>query len=205
MTILFADDHFLILEGLRDLVAQNFVGTHVITAVNKTELFEKIANESPDLLIQDIKFGNDNAKSFIDQLKKDHPELKIIILSSISDSSTINSFLKKTNGYILKSEPAETILEAIKTVAKGGNFISPEAKRITDALFSDPQFIPLTKRELDVVKEIMKEIPTKDIAKNLIISQKTVEMHRSNIYLKLDVSNITGLVKKVIGLDLLGS
>lgn len=205
MTILFADDHFLILEGLKDLVERSFPEAKVILAVNKSELFDKLSKESVDILIQDLKFGKDHAGDFLKEIKNEYQQTKILILSSISDASTIQKLYKKTNGYILKSEPTAVICDAIQAVVDGEKFMSPAAEKITKQLFNQPEIIPLTKRELDVVKEIMKEFPTKTIASNLQISEKTVEMHRANIYLKLDVSNMTGLVKKVIGQGLIDS
>ena len=203
MTILFADDHFLILEGLKELVLHSWPDAEIILATNKVELFKKLNHHKIDIIIQDIKFGEDNASDFLQEIYAYNPKIKILVLSSISDTSTINRFMKRTNGYILKTEPADIIIEGIDVVLQGGQFLSPKAKHYATALFSNQSTIPLTKRELDVVKEIMREFSTKDIAKNLQVSEKTVEMHRANIYLKLDVTNVTGLVKKVIGLDLI--
>jgi DNA-binding NarL/FixJ family response regulator len=203
MTVLFADDHFLVLEGLRDLLHKKNQNASVLLASNKSELFDQLKSKKPDLLIQDLKFGSDNAVEFIDDIYLLSPQIKILIFTSISDPSTINAMAKKTEGYILKTDPVETILEGIANVLQGEKYISPNAKKIANALINLNKEVHFTKRELDVIREIMKEIPIKTIAKNLQISDKTVEMHRSNIFLKLEVNNITGLVKKVIALGIL--
>ncbi|MFK8045485.1 MAG: LuxR C-terminal-related transcriptional regulator [Crocinitomicaceae bacterium] len=205
MKILFADDHYLILEGLKDLIINTFPNSEVFLATDKQQLFDLLNHHNIDVLIQDIKFGKDNAKDFLKELQTLHPSTKIIILSSISDPSTIQKLNTKTNGYILKTEPTEIICMGIKKVIEGEQFLSPKAEKITNRIFTFQTETSLTHRELDIVKEIMKEFPTKSIAKNLHISEKTVEMHRANIYSKLEVNNVTGLVKKVIGLGLIDS
>lgn len=203
MKILIADDHFLILEGLKDLVVKHYPTADVFLAVNKTELFDVLEKQNIQILIQDIKFGNDHASDFIGEITKSYPAIKTLVLSSISDPSTIQKLYNKTEGYILKTESSNCIVSAIENVLNNKKYLSPEAEKITNRVFSNDMIAPLTKRELDVIKEIMKELPNKIIAENLNISEKTVEMHRANIFLKLDVSNITGLVKKVIGLGLI--
>ena len=203
MKILFADDHFLVLDGLKDLIEKRIEGATVLLAADKNELFDKLEHHQPDLLIQDLKFGENNATDFLNTIIKKYPSLKLLILSSISDSTTIERMVKKTNGYIIKTEPTDIILEGIRSVINNEDFISPKAQKKLSEVLLDPTDIPLTSRELDIIREIMKEIPIKTIAKNLRISDKTVEMHRSNIYIKLNVSNITGLVKKVIALGII--
>jgi len=203
MKILFADDHYLILEGLKDLVTKTIPQSEVLLATDKLQLFDLLKHHKVDVIIQDIKFGKDNAADFLKELQTLYPSTKIIILSPISDPSTIQKLNRKTNGYILKTEPTEMICMGIQKVLKGEQFLSPKAEKIINSLFKFETDINLTKREIDIIKEIMKEFPTKSIAKNLEISEKTVEMHRSNIYAKLEVNNVTGLVKKVIGLGLI--
>lgn len=202
MRILLADDHQLILDGLLSVLTKQFPQAECRGVLNKTDLFETLRNESFDILIQDIKFGNDNAKDFLADLKQEFPSLKIVLLSTISDSVTIKQLSKKVDGYVLKSESLVEIKTAINRLSKGENYFSTLAQQKMDNLVPDDSII-LTKREREVLEVIMREKSIKQIAAELFISEKTVELHRSNLFIKLDVKNITGLVKKAIALNLL--
>lgn len=201
MKIIIADDHHLIVEGLKAAVQKSFPDFAISTAMNKKELFEILKSQKSDILIQDIKFGDTNAKDFIDELKSEYPKLKIILLSSVSDSVSIKQLSKKIDSYILKSESLDEIIAAINSLLEGTKYFSKEStKRLND--FKDEDIV-LSRREKEVLTVIMKEKSIKEIAEELFISEKTVEMHRSNLFVKLDVKNLTGLIKKAIALNLL--
>jgi DNA-binding NarL/FixJ family response regulator len=202
MKIILADDHHLILDGLKSVLEKHFSNVFVECALNLNSLLHHLENKQFDILIQDVKFGNDNFKEFVDTLNAQFPELKIIVLSSVSDSVSIRQLRKKISGYILKSESLDEIIEAVKHVKIGGFYFSSEAKKRLEE-FSGSDEIILTRREREVLSVILKEKSTREIAEELCISEKTVELHRSNLFIKLDVKNITGLVKKAIALNLL--
>ena len=208
MKILFADDHQLILDGLKAVIKNRFPHAEIYTAKDTNELFIQLKTSTHthqpfDILIQDIKFGKDNALDFLDSIKINHPNLKILVLSSISDSVSISKISKRVHGYVLKSEPVEEVLFAIETLSHDQNYLSKEATSKINSFIEDDMIV-LSRREKEVLTELMQEKSTKEIAEALFISPKTVEMHRSNLFVKLDVSNLTGLVKKVIALDLIG-
>ena len=203
MNILFADDHTLILDGLKTVIQGHFSDSKIETALNKTELFNKLKWDKYDVLIQDIKFGDSNANDFIGELKQTYPDLRILILSSVSDVVSIQKMLKKVDGYVLKSESVTEIIEGIKALSLNEKYLSTVVASKINAV-NIPNEIVLSKREKEVLEVIMQEKSTKEIADILCISVKTVEMHRSNLFLKLNVKNLTGLVKQVIALDLLG-
>lgn len=202
MNIIIADDHQLILDGLLSVLTKQFPEAQCHGVLNKTDLFYSLKRKKFDILIQDIKFGNDNAKDFLNELKKEFPHLKIVLLSTISDSVTIKQLSNKVDGYVLKSESLIEIETAIKQLAKGEKYFSTMAQKKMNQLIPDDSII-LTKREREVLEVIMREKSIKQIAEELYISEKTVELHRSNLFIKLNVKNITGLVKKAIALNLL--
>ena len=202
MKILLADDHQLILNGLLSVLEKQFPNAELAGVLNKSELFECLKKESYDILIQDLKFGADNAKDFLDEIRIDFPEMKIILLTTVSDSVTIKHLSKKVDSYILKSESLDEIITAINSLNAGNKYYSTLAEQKMNDLVPDDSIV-LTRREKEVLEVIMKEKSIKQIAEELFISQKTVELHRSNLFIKLDVKNITGLVKKAIALNLL--
>ena len=202
MKIILADDHQLILDGLLSVLKKQFSTSKIKGVLNKTELFQLLRAEHFDILIQDLKFGTDNAKDFLDDIRKEFPELKIIILSTVSDGVTIKHLSKKIDGYILKSESLDEIITAVNKVRVGQKYYSQMAEKKMSQLIPDGNII-LTRREREVLAVIMKEKSIKQIAKELYISEKTVELHRSNLFVKFDVRNVIGLVKKTIALNIL--
>ncbi len=202
MKILFADDHQLILTGLKTIISDYFSEASIYMAQNKSELFAWLKKETFDILIQDLKFGDTNANEFLTEIKKDYPKLKILILSTISDTVSITKLIKKVDGYVVKSEPIEEIITAIKTICEGKTYLSKKTNQKLKAPIWHKEII-LSRREKEIIAVIMKEKSTKEIAEELNISVKTVEMHRANLFVKLEVKNITGLVKKIILLGLI--
>jgi len=201
MKIIIADDHHLIVEGLKAAVQKSFPDFDINTSMNKQELFETLESQTTDILIQDIKFGYSNAKDFLDEIKTKFPKLKIILLSSVSDSVSIKQLSKKVDSYILKSESLDEINTAIDSIINDKKYFSKEStKRLNE--FQEDNEIVLSRREKEVLAVIMQEKSIKEIAEILFISEKTVEMHRSNLFVKLDVKNLTGLIKKAIALNL---
>jgi DNA-binding NarL/FixJ family response regulator len=202
MKLLIADDHQLILDGLLSVVKTNFPDSDVYTAINKAELFEILKSNAIEILIQDVKFGEYHASDFMDEIKSEFPTTKVIFLTSVSDSVSITKLGQSVDGYVLKSESLEEIIRAIKAVNMGEKYFSEQSKAKIEQLIPDTDIV-LTRREKEVLEVIMQEKSTKEIAEILSISEKTVELHRSNLFVKLNVKNLTGLIKKTIALNLI--
>lgn len=201
MKVIIADDHQLIINGLQSVLTEKYPQVDVDGAINKSILFELLATNNYDVLIQDLKFGADNAKDFLKEIKSEYPLLKIIVLSSISDSVTIKQLSNLVDSYVIKSESLEELTNAISKVTNGEKYFSELA---STRLEENPtNEISLTRREKEVLQVTLQEKSIKEIADILCISEKTVELHRSNLFVKLDVKNITGLVKRAIALNLI--
>lgn len=193
MNILIADDHLLIVEGLKTLLNKHYKNCSIYSATDKTQLFDQLKQHDFNILIQHVRFGNDNAQDFINEIITSYKNLKVIILTSISNSLIINKLLKeKISGFVLKNEVAETIVNAIDLAFENKFYVSDS---VTKSIVGKDEGIVLSKREKEVVLEILNEKSISQIAQTLNISPKTVEMHRNNLFLKLNVKNITGLVK----------
>ncbi|MCG8574987.1 MAG: response regulator transcription factor [Flavobacteriales bacterium] len=202
MKILLADDHQLILDGLKTAVGSNFPEAEVVTAINGQQLYFELDKNDCDLLLLDIRFGTINAKEIIRDLKRDYPQTKILVLSTVSDKYSLQQIINMgVEGYVLKSESLVEILQGIKSISAGQTYFSREVSEKMEDKVEEREIV-LTQREKEVLAEIIQEKPTKEIAETLCIAEKTVEMHRSNLFIKLDVKNVVGLVKKAILLGL---
>lgn len=197
MNIIIAEDHALIIDGLRAVLEQQ--GINVFPAMNEKVLYQ-LLNEQPfDVLIQDIRFGKVDARTIIPSIRLEFPTLRIIALTSLDDLASIQSVLAtNVSGYVLKSEPSGRIIDAIHAVIPGGTYLSPEVQAVLAGNSEQNREVHLSEREKGVLRGILDEKSTKEIAESLFVSEKTVEHYRANLFVKFDVKNVSGLVKKAI-------
>ena len=203
MKILCADDHFLVLDGLQTLLSTiSFVGEVGIVSDGQA-LQKAIAAASYDVLFLDINLGKDDGRELCKSIKQSHPQLKIIALTSFSDTHTVKSAMKVGfDGYLLKTDNREEIMNALEALAAGKKYYSTQTR---GAIFENEIVTTNTKlseRELEVLQMIVDEKTNKEIAATLFVADKTIENHRANIMLKMDVKNVAGLVKKALQLGL---
>ncbi len=199
MKILLADDHFLVLDGLEVLLSTFDFVEETKRALDYMELKEVLKKQNFDVLLLDIHFGKHDGREIIQEIKQLMPDMKIIALTSHSDSVTIKSSVNAGfDGYLLKIDSREDIEKALKAVTNGERYFSPK----TQQFFFETQIaknkVELTEREKEILQLIVQEKTTKEIADQLCLSEKTIETHRGNIMLKLEVRNIAGMVKKAI-------
>jgi DNA-binding NarL/FixJ family response regulator len=198
MNIVIAEDHVLIVDGLRSLLESN--GYVVHHASDELVLMNLLRKDKIDVLIQDIRFGKVDARTIIPTIREQFPEVKILVLTSLDDLASIQSVLATNiQGYIIKTEPSELILEAIEIIVAGKTYLSPEVQSLLVGKAASAQTeVQLSERETGVLNGILDEKSTKEIAEILYISEKTVEHYRSSLFTKFDVKNVSGLVKKAI-------
>ncbi|MDO5655968.1 MAG: response regulator transcription factor [Flavobacteriaceae bacterium] len=204
--VLLADDHFLVLEGLEVLLSTfDFVESSK-SALNYIELNKYLNSEQFDILLLDIHFGNHDGREIINEIKHTAPEMKIIALTSHSDATTIKSTINAGfDGYLLKIDNREEIEKALIAVTKGEQYFSSKTQNAFFEMKVTRNKTQLSAREKEILQLIVYEKTTKEIADRLFLSEKTVEAHRSNIMLKLEVKNMAGMVKKAIMLGLVNA
>lgn len=199
MKILLADDHFLVLDGLEVLLSTFEFVDKTESVLNFIELKDILKKESFDVLLLDIHFGKHDGREIIGEIKQMAPDMKIIALTSHSDSVTIKSSVNAGfDGYLLKIDGREDIEKALKAMANNEKYFSPKTQQTFFEMRTSRNRVELTEREKEVLQLIVHEKTTKEIAEQLCLSEKTIETHRSNIMLKLGVKNIAGMVKKAI-------
>ncbi|HET7043826.1 MAG TPA: response regulator transcription factor [Gaiellaceae bacterium] len=202
--ILVADDHPVVRSGLRRLLDAQADLEVVAEAENGAEAVEKALSEDVHLAILDVSMPKLTGIQAAAELQKRKPELKVLMLSMYDSEQFLYESLRAgASGYVLKSEADQDIVEACRRTMRGQSFLYPSAiaslvKDFVERGRPDDQFDVLTPRELQVLKLIAEAHSSKEIAKELVISVKTVERHRQNILDKLGMSDRVELTRYAI-------
>ncbi len=209
ISIIIADDHRLLREGLRSLLEKQPGLKPVAEAEDGRNTVKQVLKFKPDVVVMDVSMPDMNGIEATRQIKKNAPEVKIIGLSMHADKRFVTEMLKAgASGYLLKHCAFEELGLAIHAVAENRIYLSPE---ITDVVIDDyisitaPKVIKgcvnhaaLSSREKEVLQMLAEGKSTKDIAAVLNLSVKTIETHRHNIMEKLNLFSIAELTKYAI-------
>ena len=202
--ILLADDHPVVRRGLR-LILDAEPDFHVAAeAVNGSEAVELAAAYAFDLAVFDVAMPRLTGLQALRELSRRAPQLRVLILSMYENEQFVFDALRAgAAGYVLKSVADRELVDACRAVLRGQSFICPPAiqgmlegmqRRGGDGEADDP----LTPRELEILKLVAEGESTKEIAEELVISEKTVEKHRANLLEKLGVRDRVDLTRYAI-------
>jgi len=207
--IAITDDHEMVLKGIETMLLDtediNVVGTYK----DAKETLENITKDAPDVLLLDINLPDINGIDLCKQLLKNNPVLKIIALTNFDETSFVKRILTNgAQGYLLKNTDKNELLEAIKTVVSGEQYLQRDIQKkllfqAVGKTTNSTLLIKLTRREKEVLQAISEELTTKEISEKLFISPKTVETHRMNLMSKLGAKNSVGIIKVAIEKQLL--
>jgi DNA-binding NarL/FixJ family response regulator len=201
--ILVVEDHNLLREGLRALLASVDTFEVVAQANGGKQALLEILSSSPDLILMDISMPSMDGIEAIIQIKRRKPETKIIALSAYRTEEYVREALKAgVDGYVLKDISFDELLVAIRTVASGKKYLSSDiSQQMVDRYLnggsaSEPgsSWEKLTSRERSIVKLVVEGKTNRSSAEFLNVSQKTVEKHRASLMIKLGLKNATELV-----------
>ena len=198
------DDHEVVINGLKAMLSSDDGVSIILTANNGAQLLQKLEAQQPDVLLMDIQMQGMDGIELTKQVHKLYPSVRIIAFSSFDDTHYIRQILRNgAVGYLLKNADQSTILQAIKVVMEGEEYIDESLKRnlLQESIFGKRRSIyevPLTNREKEILKLIAEEHTNQQIAEKLYISLRTVETHRLNLTQKLGVKTPAGLVKEAI-------
>lgn len=206
LKILLADDHKLLIDGLRPILERQKDIEVVGIALDGVAVVEKTAEYKPDLILLDISMPKLNGLDAAKKIMRDFPNTKIIMLSMHADHRYIQESLRiGARGYILKESAANEVIEAIAVVQKGELFFSKSVREqvlnnYVDLLrdLDNSTLSPLSIREREVLQLVAEGRSTKEIAGTLNLSVKTVESHRKQVMDKLDLHSIAELTKYAI-------
>lgn len=203
------DDHPVVLNGLEKmLLERQDIITIYDACSTEDKLLACLKAKEPDVLLLDIQMQGRQGDELALDISRSYPHIAIVALTNMNQTFHVrNMFLNGARGYLLKTTSPVVLYKAIETVCKGEQFIDPSLRRqmLNDLLDNRAiaNGIPLlTKRETEVLTLIANELTTKEIAQKLYISASAVENHRLNLFLKLNVKNVVGLVKKAIHMGL---
>ncbi|MCF8304734.1 MAG: response regulator transcription factor [Bacteroidales bacterium] len=197
--ILLVDDHRILIDGMRKLLPEEEFEV-VAEATDGASALSILRQKMIDMLICDIQMPGMNGLELIREARKDDPGLKIVVLSMFDERSMVLEALQSgVNAYLLKNAPQDEMVLAIRRVRDGKTYFSQDISNHLLGQF-DPEAEKhnLSKRELEILKMIAKEYSNKEIARQLFISERTVESHRKNIYRKTNTESIIGLIKYAI-------
>ncbi|HYC84631.1 MAG TPA: response regulator transcription factor [Chryseosolibacter sp.] len=204
-TILLTDDHRLFAEGLIYILQKNLPHADISVADSGEEAWSRIeANGKPDLLITDLSMPRMNGIELTMKVKERFPEIKVLVLTMHADTEMIQSILKaEAEGYVLKNSTARDIITAIQDIMNGSTHYGREvlASMIQKIHVENKKLEvrkTLTERELEVLKLIVEEYSSDEIAEKLFIGKRTVDTHRANILEKTGCKNLISLIKYAI-------
>jgi DNA-binding NarL/FixJ family response regulator len=208
VSVFIIDDHKLFVEGLCSLLAdlQGFEITGF--SMNPVDFLDKIDQHTADVYLVDINMPQLSGVQLTRKLKEWNPTIKILALTMYDEYEYVEKMIMAgASGYILKSASIQELTQAIRTVAEGAKFLGSD---IQEVLFNkveksnaelytrsysnniEPD-ATLTKREIEILILISKELTTQQIAEKLFISERTVETHRKNIFSKTKAKSVIGL------------
>lgn len=198
--VFIADDHALVVEGFRQLLAQDTV--IVGTAHSGAGLLEKVQKASPDIVLMDVLLADMNGFDLIQSVKKKLPHVKVILVTMLSEPFYISEgFQKGANGYVLKQSASNELMTAIHTVMSDRRYLSPEVAADIRESIEHPWIRPegynvqLTPRQQEVLRMFANGLATKTIATTIGISVRTVEFHRAGIMKKLGLKTASDLTR----------
>lgn len=202
--IAIADDHPIVVEGLRKMLAAQ-PHMEVIANYNSGKaLLEGLKTQQPDVLLLDIHFPDTTGNELAHTIVPLYPELQILVITSVDDPFDVQDMIRHgCSGYVHKTVDPEMLVEAIETVYAGGEFLQPSLREgLVEAMLrpgsKNPGRIHLTLREREVLELICEGLTNMDIGNKLYLSHRTIESHRVSLYEKFGVNNAASLVKLAV-------
>lgn len=201
LRILLAEDHLMVRQGLRALLERE--GFEVAGEAGDGHQAIRLAQDlRPDVAVLDLAMPLLNGLDAAREILKVSPSTKTILLTvHTEDQYVLEALRARVKGYVLKTQVAEDLVQAIREVLRGSTYLSPGISQAVVEAFlakTDLPTDPLTLRERQVLQLIAERKSTKEIAGLLGVSVKTVESHRARMMEKLDIHEIAGLVRYAI-------
>jgi len=199
LNIAIVDDHEIFRKGLKMVLGKIKIISHIYEAKDGEDFIEKLKNTDTDIVLMDIEMPNMNGIEATKQALKIRPDLRIIALSMFQDDEYIQSMIDAgVKGFLIKNINKDILKKAILTVAGGQVYYSEElwgffTKKMTN-LKNNGIFLKFTKREKEILELLYEGMTNKEIADKLLVSERTVIGHKSNLLSKTGCKNAIGLI-----------
>jgi DNA-binding NarL/FixJ family response regulator len=192
--VLIADDHRLIAEGIKHSLEESGEFDVVAEATTGTQVLPLIRRSNPDLVLLDLRMPGADGLTTLEQIKRDHPSIKVVVLSASTDQQVIQAALAKgASAYVIKSVNPADLASTLRQVMEGNVFHSvglpPQGQQ------SAADELGLTSREISILNALARGLSNQAIGKELFVAEQTVKFHLTNIYRKLDAANRTEAVR----------
>ena len=202
--VLLVDDHRILREGVRSLLSGER-GINVVGEADDGEsAIRQVASVKPDVVLMDMVMPGVGGLEATARIKERHPEVVVLVMSMHDNNEYVQQVIKAgASGYVLKGVTGGALVQAIRAVHEGAAFVDPAiaaklvedyVRRVRGEVPSDPADL-LTPREREILQLVAQGHGNHEIAAQLFLSKKTVETHRANIMRKLDLHDVTDLVK----------
>jgi NarL family two-component system response regulator LiaR len=195
--ILIADDHAIVREGLRVLLDAKPDMELVGEASDGVEAVLKARSLQPDVILLDLVMPRKDGIEAIGEIKEENPEARILVLTSFAEDDKVFPAIKAgALGYLLKDSSPQELLQAIRDVHRGESSLHPTIARKLIGELNRPSDLPaaeepLTEREAEALSLVARGLSNQEIADRLVVSERTVRTHVSNILGKLHLANRT--------------
>jgi DNA-binding NarL/FixJ family response regulator len=207
--IAIADDHPLVITGVHHIISNSDDMEVSGSYANGSQLLKGLAATQPDVLLLDIQMPGQTGDELAEIINEWYPKIRILALTNLDNVYYIKNMLRKgVLGYILKTTQEPVLLDAIRTVYRGEQYLDAGLKEkvIQDSLQSKKRSAGspiLSPREKDVLHYIAADLTSQQIADKLFVSKRTIDSYRLSLLMKLGVKNAASLVKKCIQLGLI--
>lgn len=191
--VLLVDDHAILRDGLKTLIAQEDDMEVMGEATGSAQLMAMLPEAEPDIIMMDINMQEMNGIELTRWVKSNYSSIKVIVLTMYNNDEYFMAAIREgAEGYLLKDSPSKDVIDAIRTVASGESVIPPAMTKKLLSLHQQDNNVDdksLTPREMEVLLALVEGLSNKDIGTRLYISDKTVKIHVSNIFRKFDVKS----------------
>jgi DNA-binding NarL/FixJ family response regulator len=196
LKVLLADDHPLILAGVRRAL-DHADGIEVVgEARTQAEAIALVERRRPDIVLLDLAMPGVSGTEHIEAVRERWPEVKIVVLSATENRSSIDAALRAgASAYVVKSVSLSDIAAVVRQVATGAVFHAPSAGPATEPAAGSSGALDLTARERDILHAAARGLTTAQISRELYVSEHTVKFHLTNVYRKLGVANRAAAVR----------
>jgi DNA-binding NarL/FixJ family response regulator len=212
--LLLVEDHQIMREGIKTLLERTGEIIVIGEAQTGAEAIRMCRELQPDLVLMDVGLPDLNGVEATRELLRQYPQTGVVILSMYDDEDTVISSVRAgARGYVVKRASSGELLEALRAVARGGSYLSPDVSnrllsRIRqgepEALRQSAAAPHLTGRELQVLRLVVSGKSNKEVAATLDIGVETVRSYRKSLMKKLKVKNVAGLIQAAVSAGLAG-